>query len=150
MQIDTSTNRQRIMTCPVCSTSDFHARQMNGKNLSVKLIPFRHIQRFLRVKWRADVPMDRAYDITLVNLSLSRAANLFPWRSLCLSRSIAAFIMFRRREIPALIFVGVKFVEDTSRHAHAWGQAGREITDGKAEDSTFTPLLTSGTEHTNL
>ena len=26
MQIDTSTNRQRIMTCPVCSTSDFHAR----------------------------------------------------------------------------------------------------------------------------
>ena len=26
MQIDTPTNRQRIMTCPVCSTSDFHAR----------------------------------------------------------------------------------------------------------------------------
>ena len=63
---------------------------------------------------------DSADDIKLVNLSLSRAANLLPWKSLCLSRSIAAFIMLRRRGIPAVMFAGVKFAEDSSLLAHAW------------------------------
>src|SRR6266487_2794498 len=75
-------------------------------NLCVKTIAFRHIDGFLRARWN-DSTWDggnRAEDIELVNLSLSRAANPLPWKSLCLSRSIAAFIMLRRRGIPAVIF----------------------------------------------
>ena len=89
---------------------------------------------------------DRADDIKLVNLSLSRAANLLPWKSLCLSRSIAAFIMLRRRGIPAVMFAGVKFSEDSSLLAHAWVHTGRGVIDGNSENSAFTPLVRIGQE----
>src|ERR1700758_2727806 len=70
--------------------------------LSVKTFAFRHIESYLRVHWndrRRDVdrPDDINDDIKLVNLSLLRAANVLPWKSLCLSRSIAGLIMLRRR-----------------------------------------------------
>ena len=95
-------------------------------NLCVKTIAFRHIDSFLRARWNDCTrgAFDRADDIKLVNLSLSRAANLLPWKSLCLSRSIAAFIMLRRRGIPAVMFAGVKFSEDSSLLAHAWVDTG--------------------------
>src|SRR6266566_2102048 len=71
-------------------------------NLSVKTVPFRHIESFLRARWndRTRGAFRGAEDIKLVKLSLSRAANVLPWQSLCLSQSIAAFIMLRRRGIP--------------------------------------------------
>jgi hypothetical protein len=118
-------------------------------NLTVKIIAFRHIESFLRAYYwrphydkRADAPVDQSSEISLINLSLSRAANQFPWQSLCLSRSIAAFIMFGRREIPVLMFVGVKFVENTSLRAHAWVHVGSLGSDESSENSTFTPLVT--------
>jgi Transglutaminase-like superfamily len=116
-------------------------------HLSVKMIAFRHIYSFLGAHWN-DHPtgtLERADDIRLVNLSLSRAASPLPWKSLCLSRSIAAFIMLRRRGVPAVIFAGVKF-EDSSLLAHAWVHAGRGVPDRKPEKAAFTALMTIGQE----
>src|SRR5262245_34564823 len=89
-------------------------------NVCVKTIAFRHIYRFLNAYGNdhASGAFDPDDDIKLVRLSLSRSANLFPWQSLCLSRSIAAFIMLRRRGIPAVIFVGAR-LKDSSLSAHA-------------------------------
>jgi Transglutaminase-like superfamily len=115
--------------------------------LSIKVIPFRHIYSFLCAHWNG-IPAgssDQAQDIRLVTLSLSRAANQLPWRSLCLSRSIAAFIMLRRRRIAAVMFAGVK-PDDSSLHAHAWVQAGTTVIDANAEKSTFIPLMSIGPE----
>jgi hypothetical protein len=115
-------------------------------NLSIKTIPFRQIYRFLHANWstRTRVVVDSAEKVELVMLSLSRAANLFPWKSQCLSRSIAAFMMLRRRGIPAVLFVGVKSLEDSSLVAHAWVHTGCEVIDENPENSTFTALVSVG------
>jgi len=89
---------------------------------------------------------DHADDIKLVKLSVSRAANLLPSKRLCLSRSIAEFIMLRRRGIPAAMYMGVKSSDNSVLLAHAWVLAGREITNGKSENSEYTPLVIIGPE----
>ena len=115
-------------------------------NLSIMTIPFRQIYRFLHANWNTTRTrvLDSAENVELVMLSLSRAANLLPWKSKCLSRSIAAFVMLRRRGIPAVMFVGVKSLEDSSLLAHAWVHTGREVIDENSENSTFTALVSVG------
>src|SRR5215467_1457929 len=99
-------------------------------NLSVNTMAFRNIDSYLkahpnnRTRDRSD---DTKNDIKLVDLSLSRAANALPWNSMCLSRSIAQLIMLRRRGIPAVLFAGVKSLEDCSLSAHAWIRTGDDV-----------------------
>jgi hypothetical protein len=123
--------------------------------LSVKTVAFRHIESYLRIHWNdhsRDVgrPDDIKNEIKLVNLSLARAANVLPWKSLCLSRSIAGLIMLRRRRIPAVLLAGVKSLEDSSLHAHAWVRTGNGVMDwnldGDSDDSAFTILVRIGHE----
>jgi hypothetical protein len=117
-------------------------------NLCVKTIAFRHIDRFLRARWNDSAAgrPDHADDIKLVTLSLSRAANILPWKSLCLSRSIAAFIMLRRRGIPAVMVAGVKVSEDSSLIAHAWVHTGHDVTNANSDNSAFTAIVRIGQE----
>ena len=94
--------------------------------VGVHTIPFGRIERYLRAHWgggAADV-CDRHEDIRLIRLSLSRAGGLYRWEAPCLSRSIAEFIMLRRRGIPAVMYMGVKVIENSALSAHAWVEAG--------------------------
>lgn len=114
--------------------------------LAVRTIAFRHIYSYLGDRWRhSSGNLDLTDDIRLVKLALSRAARCLPWESLCLSRSIAAFIMLRRRGIPAVMFAGVK-LKESSLIAHAWVRAGHELTDLSPDDAVFTTVLTIGQE----
>ena len=120
-------------------------------NASVRMIAFRHINRFLHYwgdRVQKVVPSDdMRSDPELIELSLSRAANILPGRNLCLSRSIAKLIMLHRRRIPAVLFAGVKCLEDSSLTAHAWVRAGDCITSGNldlSENAEFTVLLRVG------
>ncbi len=115
-------------------------------HLSVKTIAFRHINGFLRARWNnhSRGALDAAEDIKLANLSLSRAVNLLPCKSLCLSRSMAAFIMLRRRGIPAVLIAGVKFSEDSSLHAHAWIHTDHAEPDADSKNSAFTAVVKIG------
>src|SRR5262245_14736550 len=90
--------------------------------VSVHTIPFRHIERFLRtsVGSGAAKASDRQEDTRLVRLSLLRCGSLFRWKAPCLSRSIAEFIMLRRRGIPAVLYIGAKLIESSTLSAHAW------------------------------
>ena len=117
-------------------------------SLCVRTIAFRHIDSLLRARWkdRTQGCIGYAEDIKLVNRSVSRAANLLPWKSLCLSRSIAAFIMFRRRGIPAVMVTGVKVLEDSSLVAHAWIDTNHETASESSENSTFTAVVRIGLE----
>jgi hypothetical protein len=58
--------------------------------------------------------------------------------------------MFRRRGIPAILFAGVKCLEDSSLHAHAWIRTGNGVmdwnSDGTSGDSAFTVLVRIGHE----
>jgi hypothetical protein len=121
-------------------------------HLSVKTIAFRHIDSFLRARWSNGARGDR--DVTevvkLADASLSRVVNLLPWpKNLCLSRSMAAFIMLRRRGIPVMMVAGVKFSEDYSLRAHAWIDTGHtqpnaSLEHSASESSAFTALVRIG------
>jgi hypothetical protein len=115
-------------------------------NLSIKTIPFRQIYRFLQANWNTPTRtvLDSAENVELVMLSLSRAVNLLSWKSQCLSESIAAFVMLRRRGIPAVMFIGVKSLENASLLAHAWVHTGQEVTSENSENSTYTALIRVG------
>jgi Transglutaminase-like superfamily len=108
----------------------------------VRALPFRYIDRFLRTHWndRTQGAIDPEQEIRLVQHSISRVASTLPWTSLCLSRSIAEFIMLRRRGIPALICFGVRSGRSPLA-AHAWVETG-----SASSDSGYTTVLRIGTE----
>jgi Transglutaminase-like superfamily len=112
----------------------------------VKGIAFRHIDRFLRSRWNDGIEggIDQEQEIRLVQRSISRAANVLPWKSLCLSRSIAEFIMLRRRGIPAVMFTGVKFSDHSVLEAHAWVDTGLGVSNKSSEHSDFATVIRIG------
>jgi len=123
-------------------------------NIGVKTVAFRHISSYLH-HWnehsrKAIVrPYDIKNDIRLIDVAISRAANVLPWNSLCLSRSIAKLIMLRRRGIPAVLFAGVKSPKDSSLCAHAWVHAGDCVNgenSDRIESTEFTVLVRIGLE----
>ena len=115
-------------------------------SLFVRMIAFRHIHRFLQAHWRrrSRAASDSVQDIELINLSVSRATSLLPWKPLCLSESIVTFIMLRRRRIPATIVAGVQLSEGSSLHAHAWVETTRSAAETDAENSNFTVVVKIG------
>jgi hypothetical protein len=113
-------------------------------NACIKAIAFRHIDRFLRGYWNDDIQslIDHNREITFVQQSVSRAANVLPGNSRCLSRSIAKFIMLRRRGIRARLVAGVKFSDHASLNAHAWVDTGLPPDD--PENSGFVTVIKIG------
>jgi len=113
--------------------------------LCVRTIAFKHIERFLRTRWsEASRDLSDQSAVTRrVAQAVSRAENVWPWRSRCLSRSIATFVMFRRRGIPAILFTGVRISEDTALQAHAWVGTDHGAT-GIAESAGYTTLVKIG------
>jgi Transglutaminase-like superfamily len=121
-------------------------------NASVKAIPFRHIDRLLRARWSDGIQgdIDHEQEIRLVKHSISRAANVLPGKSLCLSRSIAQFIMLRRRRIPAILFLGVRCSGHSSLEAHAWVDTGPGGNDKNFERSGYAIVKRIGTGAVDL
>src|SRR5262245_30209643 len=113
-------------------------------NACIKVVAFRHLDRLLRTRWndRLESDIDRKEEIKLVRRSVSRAANILPWRSRCLSRSIAEFIMLRRRGIPAVMLAGVRFSGPSSLDAHAW--VNTDTNDNVSGGSGFTTMIRIG------
>ena len=111
----------------------------------IKVIAFRRIDRFLRTHWNNGIGhrIGQEREIKLLRRSIFRAANLLPWQSQCLSRSIAEFIMLRRRGIQAVLFAGAKFYGDSSLDAHAWVET-RLMNDRGSENSGFATVITIG------
>ena len=113
----------------------------------VKAIAFRHIDRFLRIYWNDEFQsgIDHQQVITLVQHSISRATNVLPWKTLCLSRSIAQFIMLRRRGIRAILLTGVRFSGQSSLDAHAWVDTSLAANEKSSENSDFATVIRIGT-----
>jgi hypothetical protein len=58
---------------------------------------------------------------------------------------MAAFIMFRRRGIPAVLLAGIKVMEDSSLDAHAWVDTGLEANGKSFDNSGFATVIRIGT-----
>ena len=115
-------------------------------NVCVKAIAFKHIDSFLRAHWNDELldNVNQNQEIGLVQRSISRAARLLPWKCLCLSRSIAEFIMLRRRNIPAVLFTGVRFSDHFLLDAHAWVETSL-VNDERSQNPGYAPVIEIGT-----
>jgi hypothetical protein len=137
--------REKLLLCEACIL-------LLLANLSVKIFAFGRIERYLRALCNNDRILRSsvsAYDkdgIKLVDLAVARAAVVLPFKSLCLSRSIATFTMLRRRGFPAVLFAGVRVCADSSLIAHAWVEPGCGMMERNAENSAFTTLVRIGLE----
>ena len=138
--------REKLFLCEACIL-------LLLANLSVKIFAFGRIERHLRAHCNNDRILGisaSAYDvkhgIKLVDLSVARAAVVLPFKSLCLSRSIATFTMLRRRGFPAVLFAGVRVCADSSLIAHAWVEPGCGMMERNSEKSAFTTLVRIGLE----
>jgi hypothetical protein len=115
----------------------------------VKTLPFKRIYNFLHACYRESQSSfgekyDHGIEIKLIDVSISRAANGLPWRNLCLSRSIAKFVMLRRRGIPATLVAGARILEDSSLAAHAWVNIGNEGNEGTLKNTDFAVVVRIG------
>ena len=137
--------REKLFLCEACIL-------LLLANLSVKIFAFRRIERHLRAHCNNDrilgisASADDVKEIKLVDLSVARAAVVLPFKSLCLSRSIATFRMLRRRGFPAVLFAGVRVCADSSLTAHAWVEPGCGMMERNSENSAFTTLMRIGVE----
>jgi Transglutaminase-like superfamily len=116
-------------------------------NVCVKAIAFRHIERFLRIRWFDDIQSDiigHEREITVVQRSISRATNVLPWKTKCLSQSITQFIMLRRRGIRAILLAGVRFSGHSSLDAHAWVDTDLATDNKSNENSGFATVIRIG------
>lgn len=82
-------------------------------------------------------------EIRLIRRSILRAVNVLPFKTLCFSRSVAEFVMLRRRDIPAVMYAGLRVSERSSLEAHAWVDVDQG--DNRSENSTFSALIRIGT-----
>jgi hypothetical protein len=117
-------------------------------SILIKTVSFRHIDKFLRNRWNDNIEsgeIDHEQEIKRVQSSVLRATNALPWRNLCLSRSIAEFVMLRRRGIPAVMQAGVKFSGESSLDAHAWVETGLRGSDKRSENAAYMPVISIGT-----
>lgn len=113
-------------------------------NACVNLVAFKYVDKFLRSHWDEAIHVEDAEEeISLIQRSISRAANVLPFKSLCLSRSIAEFVMLRRRGIPAVMFAGLRVSGQSFLEAHAWVDVGQ--CDKSSENSAFAALIRIGT-----
>jgi hypothetical protein len=118
-------------------------------HISINVFSFRYVYRILKNIGANDgigrvQPSDHQLnDIKVVGLSLARAARICPLEVLCLSCSIAAFVMLRRRGVPAVVLAGVKF-ENSVLRAHAWVQTGDATLDTELEEIAFTVVMSIG------
>ena len=135
-----STRREKLLLCEAIILLLLSA-------VCVKIIPFKGIHSFLQRRF-GYVRIDD-YEVSdctgdTIERAISVAAKGLPWKNLCLTQSIAAFIMLRRRGIPAVVLTGVKVLKNSSLSAHAWVNTGEEVSKKVSTNSDFTVLLKIG------
>lgn len=116
--------------------------------LSVKVVPFRYIHRFLNGRWSRRLPdtHSRGQGVESAFRALTRAEGLFTSPSLCLPRSIAAYMMLRRRGVSATVVLGVRSfpADHSSLDAHAWICVDNAPIDYDPTREGYTALVTIG------
>jgi hypothetical protein len=117
---------------------------------SVLVVPFRLLARRIgsvtapidgmaagRLPARLDTELELVQDI---GWAVTRAARYVPFKAVCLPQALAAKMMLRRRNLPAVLYFGAARQATGGLEAHAWVMAaGIEVT-GYPEAHSFTPI----------
>lgn len=76
------------------------------------------------------LPSEHEAPVRNVSRALAAARRRLPWESTCLTQSLAAARMLRRRGIPGQLLIGVEQDVSGRLQAHAWVRAGDIIVCG--------------------
>jgi hypothetical protein len=91
----------------------------------LRLVPFRHVARWLGDIDTAPVPDADPTVARAVGRAVERAARHLPWQPVCLPQALAARAMLRRRGIVSTLHFGMRRDgADRAMAAHAWVTAG--------------------------
>lgn len=74
-----------------------------------------------------------------IKQALCRAARHAPFKAVCLQQAFAAFLMLRRRGLPAAVHFGVRG-KGNSMAAHAWTLSGKTPIIGVETADQFVPI----------
>lgn len=96
--------------------------------LAVRLLPFGWYACVLGRPANAGPPPSGHPDAEMiardVGRAMRRAAAHLPWRSTCLMRAFAGKAMLRRRQCPALVYLGASRRRNVGMAFHAWVRVG--------------------------
>jgi hypothetical protein len=113
--------------------------------LCVRIIAFKRLYVFLNERFDSVLPRScETADVKAVDRSISQAANMLAWKNVCLIRSMALFIMLRRRGFPVVLLAGVKVLEDSTLGAHAWVDPGHSVTERLLPNNDYAVILKIG------
>jgi hypothetical protein len=112
--------------------------------LCVRTVAFKRLHLFLNSRFNSVAPSCNAADVTVIERSISQATNALAWKNVCLIRSIAAFVMLRRRGFPVVLLAGVKVLEDSTLGAHAWLDTGHKDSKKVPPNCDFVVVLEIG------
>jgi hypothetical protein len=113
--------------------------------VAVRLIAFHRLARLLKLSQGVatdTVTPSQSRHADAVGWAIRAAAARLPWQSTCLTQTVAASAMLRRRGIPGTLYLGV--AENASSGlrmaAHAWLACGEAVLVGEAGRERFTTL----------
>ena len=109
---------------------------------ALAILPFRWIVRLWRLR-----PGEQPGEVSGatggaegVGWALRASSSRAPWRSTCLTRSLAGIVMLERRGLPGTLYLGVGRHPAGSRSigAHSWLRSGDAMVSGGAGHERFT------------
>ena len=108
------------------------------------VLPFARALRFLAIS-RAEGGGGRlaAEEAGAVGRAIARAARHVPFRAACLQQAFAAFLMLRRRDLAATVYLGLaRDAAGRGLEAHAWSRNGEVPVTGVAAARRFATVAT--------
>jgi hypothetical protein len=109
--------------------------------IAIKIVPFRFLSRCLGTHMASSPAVNKATNeqsIYLVQKSIDRVSNNFPYKVICMPEAMTAKLMLARRGIDSTLYMGVKKNESGDLAAHAWLRAGEIFLTGELEKDDFT------------
>lgn len=77
--------------------------------------------------------------LELISWAVLSAAHHVPWQAVCLPQAMAVKAMLRRRQIPGVLYLGMRKGDTHAFDAHAWVKVGDTAVSG-GEGDEFTSV----------
>lgn len=99
------------------------------------VLPFKDCVKRFKILPSATISVD-LNEVQVIGRAISRANKLAFWKNRCLVSSFAARFMLSRRNIASVLYLGLRFENDThlKMNAHAWLMVGDVFVTPKGND----------------
>jgi hypothetical protein len=119
---------------------------LGATRIAIAAFPFQNVAHWVGLKigeTAAPILETQVSDINRIAWAVNAAARRTPWDSACLAQSLTGAILLQRKNIPALLYLGVaKDGANKNFSAHAWLRCGEIILTGAGGHERFHVIAT--------